>query len=119
MAHQNDKSPLQANLSTLLHWNRIDPVSKWERNRNNIIDSLYQHNRNPFIDYPELAEYLWGDSIGSTWMPTAADTTISASLAKYPTLEFKIYPNPTTSKIRIEATTKIIREKLQYTLVQD
>lgn len=109
---KNDKSSLQANLNTLLHWNRSDSVSNWERNRNNIIDSLYQHNRNPFIDYPELAEFLWGDSIGSTWMPTAADTIISASIAKHPTLEFKIYPNPTTSKIRIESTTKIIREKI-------
>jgi len=24
---------------------KLDTVSKWERNRNNIIDSFYQHNR--------------------------------------------------------------------------
>ncbi len=101
---------MQARLNTLLHWNRIDTVSNWERNRNNIIDSFYQHNRNPFIDHPELAEYLWGDSIGLTWMPTLADT--SASVDKYPNIEFTIYPNPTTSRISIKASTNLIRENI-------
>ena len=90
--------------------NRIDTVRNWERNRNNIIDSFYQHNRNPFIDHPELAEYLWGDSIGFTWMPTLEDISKSASIYKYLTIEFTIYPNPTTRTIRIKSTTNIIRE---------
>ncbi len=45
-------------LSTLLEWNRIDPVDDFEMNRNNIIYS-YQHNRNPFIDYSEFADLIW------------------------------------------------------------
>ena len=106
-----DKSPLQAKLSTLLHWNRIDIVSNWERNRNNIIDSFYQHNRNPFIDHPELAEYLWGDSIGLTWMPTLTDTSIN----KYPNIEFMIYLNPITSTIRIKTTNLVLENVTIYT----
>ena len=47
----------------LMKWHRNDPVSIKEINRN---DAVYatQNNRNPYIDFPLLAEYLWGDSIG-------------------------------------------------------
>lgn len=49
-------------LPLLLEWNRQDPVSEWEITRN---ERVYgeQNNRNPYIDYPQLAEYIWGDSI--------------------------------------------------------
>ena len=46
------------NLALLLEWNRLDPVDDFERNRNNVIYS-YQKNRNPFIDYPSLADLIW------------------------------------------------------------
>lgn len=45
----------------LLRWHRQDPVSEKELNRNNAVYS-FQYNRNPFIDYPQMAEYIWGDS---------------------------------------------------------
>lgn len=43
-----------------LKWHRQDPVSQKEIDRN---DAVYKHqkNRNPFIDYPYLAEYIWGE----------------------------------------------------------
>ena len=44
----------------LLQWSRQDPVSEKERNRNEAVYAV-QHNRNPFIDLPELAEYIWGN----------------------------------------------------------
>ena len=47
----------------LMKWHRLDPVSMKEINRNNAMESV-QNNRNPFIDYPILAEYLWGNKIG-------------------------------------------------------
>ena len=47
-------------LDVLLIWNELDPVDEFERNRNDVIQS-YQGNRNPFVDYPEFAELLWGD----------------------------------------------------------
>jgi endonuclease I len=99
---QTDKNPLQARLNTLIHWNRIDSVSNWERNRNNIIDSFYQHNRNPFIDHPELAEYLWGDSKGAIWMPELSDTSIGAGIFKYRSQKIRTYPNPSKSEITID-----------------
>ena len=46
---------------TLLAWHRADPVSQKEIDRNNAVESQ-QGNRNPFIDFPNLAEYIWGVS---------------------------------------------------------
>ena len=47
----------------LLKWHREDPVSQKEIDRNNGIQKT-QGNRNPFIDYPYLAEYIWGEHAG-------------------------------------------------------
>ncbi len=52
-------------LSFLLDWHRQDPVSQKEIDRNQAVYGI-QHNRNPFIDYPELAEYIWGNKVGQT-----------------------------------------------------
>lgn len=43
----------------LLKWAEEDPVSQKEIDRNEAIFK-HQKNRNPFIDYPELAEHIWG-----------------------------------------------------------
>ena len=43
-----------------LKWHRQDPVSQKEIDRNNAVYK-HQKNRNPFIDYPYLAEYIWGE----------------------------------------------------------
>lgn len=47
----------------LMKWHREDPVSQKEIDRNNGIQQT-QGNRNPFIDYPYLAEYIWGEHAG-------------------------------------------------------
>ena len=44
----------------LLQWHEQDPVSDKERERNDAV-YVYQENRNPFIDYPELVEKIWGE----------------------------------------------------------
>ncbi len=55
-------------VNLLLKWHRQDPVSQKEIDRNNAVYE-FQHNRNPFIDYPELAEYIWGDQQNTGWTP--------------------------------------------------
>ncbi len=50
----------------LLDWAAKDPVDDKEINRNNEIYKC-QKNRNPFIDYPSLPEYLWGSKAGETF----------------------------------------------------
>ena len=56
----------------LLKWHRQDPVSEKELNRNDVVYG-YQNNRNPFIDYPVLAEYLWGNKKGQAFNPDTPD----------------------------------------------
>ncbi len=67
--------PYAVNL--LMKWHRNDPVGEKEINRNNAVFS-FQKNRNPFIDFPVLAEYLWGDLKGSEW--TGSDTDPNSEL---------------------------------------
>ena len=48
-------------LDDLLQWNRFDPVDEYEIHRNNILFKNFTNNRNPFIDFPEWAEAIWGN----------------------------------------------------------
>ena len=55
-----DKSEIKPwAINMLLRWNEQDPVSQKEIDRNNAIYNDYQHNRNPFVDYPEFANMIW------------------------------------------------------------
>lgn len=47
-------------LEMLMKWSKNDAVSNKETNRNNAVYDI-QKNRNPFIDYPELERFIWGD----------------------------------------------------------
>ena len=47
-------------LSDLLAWHKADPVDEYEIHRNNLIYENFQHNRNPFIDFPEWVDFIWG-----------------------------------------------------------
>ncbi len=77
-------------LATILDWHRNDPPDDFEMNRNNIVYT-WQFNRNPFIDQPDLVEYIWGTNVGDSW-PTLGVEEVNA-------LSIQIYPNPTTNRI--------------------
>lgn len=49
----------------LIQWHRQDPVSSKEIDRADAVND-FQKNRNPFIDYPCLAEYIWGSKKGES-----------------------------------------------------
>ncbi len=54
-------------INLLLEWNKEDPVSDFEKNRNEVIANE-QGNRNPIIDNPYLATIIWGESEAeNTW----------------------------------------------------
>ncbi|HNP33643.1 MAG TPA: endonuclease [Flavobacterium sp.] len=73
-------------LATLLTWNQTDPRDDFEMNRNNYIYT-WQMNRNPFIDYPALANYIWGANAGQVWHAALANTEFVAD-------KIILYPNP-------------------------
>ena len=70
-------------INMLLEWHRADPVSEKEKIRNEAIfgntkyntGAYSQKNRNPFIDYPCLAEYIWGNKKGE---PVDFSTLVSS-----------------------------------------
>ena len=55
----------------LIRWSQADPVDEVEIARNNAVQTtavtkkngqkVKQGNRNPFVDYPGLEDYIWGD----------------------------------------------------------
>ena len=56
----------QWSINLLLKWAREDPVSDKEVARNEAVYKI-QNNRNPFIDNPLLAEYIWGSHYGEAF----------------------------------------------------
>jgi hypothetical protein len=80
-------------LASLLTWNTLDPSDDFEMNRNNYIYT-WQVNRNPFIDYPDLANYIWGAKVGQTWH-------FNLSTNDFVNLNVNLYPNPAKKSITI------------------
>ncbi len=80
-------------LATLLSWNVSDPRDDYEMNRNNYVQT-WQHNRNPFIDYPLLADYIFGSQYGQPWFSALASASFEVS-------EVKVFPNPAAEHIFI------------------
>ncbi|QXP79802.1 MULTISPECIES: endonuclease [Winogradskyella] len=80
-------------LATLLEWHRNDPPDDFEMNRNNVVYN-WQKNRNPFIDQPDLIEYIWGDNVGDAWAQ-------ALSVEDNALLDVTLTPNPTTGRVYI------------------
>lgn len=57
--------PMQAwTYDMMVRWSKLDPVDDVERARNNAVaQSDVQGNRNPFVDYPGLEDYVWGSKL--------------------------------------------------------
>ncbi len=68
-------------LKMLMEWAAKDVVSDKETNRNNVVYSI-QQNRNPFIDYPELERFIWGDLMDVAFSYDHYTTSISGITMK-------------------------------------
>lgn len=84
---------IMGDLVSLLSWNHSDPSDDFEMRRNNVVYQ-WQLNRNPFIDYPDLADYIWGIHAGEPWFSSlSTDDLIDSQIA--------LYPNPATNQFSI------------------
>lgn len=79
--------------SLLMKWHKQDPVSQWESERNNKCESV-QGNRNPFIDHPEYANYIFGEEPISDSKPTALTINGASSVAINGSITLTVTPTP-------------------------
>ena len=80
-------------LALLLQWNQTDPRDDFEMNRNNYIYT-WQVNRNPFIDYPNLADYVFGSNFGQPWFSTLSNSDADKT-------KIVLFPNPSQNSFTI------------------
>jgi endonuclease I len=81
-----NNDPILGKLSSLVQWHNDDPVDDFEINRNEIIFG-FQENRNPFVDHPNLVNFLWGENYGENWNE-------NLGLINPNDENFVVYPNP-------------------------
>lgn len=62
-------------LNMLMKWSKDDPIDAVEIARNNAVYGE-QKNRNPFVDYPGLEEYVWGSKKDQAFSYDNYDGTI-------------------------------------------
>lgn len=58
-----------------IQWAKADKPNALEIKRNNDVAKI-QGNRNPYVDFPNLMEYVWGDSTNIAFNP---ETTVKSS----------------------------------------
>lgn len=87
---------LIGDLATLVEWHRQDPPDDFEMHRNNVIYE-WQINRNPFIDDPEMVEYIWGSKQGQSYTLSSESETLA---------QIKVFPNPSSNYFFIQNVTE-------------
>ncbi|WP_282166335.1 endonuclease [Shewanella japonica] len=65
----SNNDPLHGKLCTLYAWHQQDPVDATDTQRNDTVYK-YQGNRNPYIDYPEWVQQVYGDQCGDPANPS-------------------------------------------------
>ena len=93
-------------LNDLLAWNYMDSVDDYESHRNNLIYNNYQYNRNPFVDFPQWADLIWGDkNVEGYYADPTTDLIGGNKNSDYVVLSESNYTLPLSSSIDIVATT--------------
>jgi len=102
MANGAELTP--ATIILLLLWHNNDPVSQKEIDRNEAV-FLLQGNRNPFIDYPQFADCIWG---------TSDCIALAINENEWET-SFSLYPNPTNNNLSV--STAINNNIYSYSII--
>ena len=88
-------------ISDLLEWNELDPVDEYEIHRNNLLFNNFTNNRNPFIDFPQWANYIWGSESGTKHASPMVDRINDSGLSLS---KSKITINP-GKEVKVSAVT--------------
>ena len=99
-----NNDPIFGKLSSLIQWHFDDPVDDFEINRNEVIFG-FQQNRNPFIDHPNLVNFLWGENVGQNW-----NESLSYNNIRFDN-DLTIFPNPTNGTLNF--TKELQNEKIE------
>ncbi len=99
-----NNDPILGKLSSLIQWHFDDPVDDFEINRNEVIFG-FQQNRNPFIDHPNLVNFLWGENVGQNW-----NESLSYNNIRFDN-DLTIFPNPTNGILNF--TEELQNEKIE------
>jgi endonuclease I len=99
----------------LVEWHRKDPVSEKELKR---VSEIYkiQNNRNPFVDYPELVEFLWGTHVGQSWSPQGGDYAWISSPAYGESVDFGKVALGESSKYTLTVKAENLKSDLALTV---
>ena len=99
------KSPLLMRpwvYNLMLEWAEADPLDEIEQQRCEAIYEI-QGNRNPFVDYPELCQYIWGDKTDEQFYCTdeqGAEIFVPAASEE---IDFGLHPlsRPFCAKVQV------------------
>jgi len=86
----------------MLEWAEADPLDEIEKERCDAICEI-QGNRNPFVDYPELCYYIWGDKADEQFYCTeehGAEIFVPAASEE---IDFGLHPlsRPFSAKVQV------------------
>lgn len=95
-------------ITLLLLWHHNDPVSQKEIDRNEAV-FLIQGNRNPFVDYPQFADCIWG---------TSDCTSLGISELAELNRNISMYPNPSRNILNFSTSIDIHVEELKIFSIQ-
>ena len=113
-------------LSDLLEWHKLDPVDEYEIHRNNLIYKNFQHNRNPFIDFPDWVDMIWGENASGLSANPATDKIASGQKGPITvtpsTLEFNLDEADTRKeeiiKVKADIDDELVCEVKDETLIE-
>jgi len=97
MSNDNDNYPGLLDWASTLYrqWSLNDPIDDLERTRNDAAANI-QGNRNLFVDFPYLAEYIWGDSVEVEFNPATTITTAEDDARYSIVYDCDLYYTPTS-----------------------
>ncbi len=103
---------VQWTMDMMMEWSKLDPVDEVELNRNAAV-KIVQGNRNPFVDYPGLEEYIWGDKQDVVFSYDNYDAGETYAVAK-PT--FEPFASTYYNSVEVTLSCKTAGASIYYTL---